>query len=466
MAMKKSIAIPFLLAAVLSGCTFEEIANPDFEEITETTEVEIIEGGDYTINATIAKDPQPGDPDTKVALEETGDILSTKWAEGDKFSIFPESKSFLGQYELEDIKDGTTALFKGPEPEAWGVTSPESWAYAIHPHVTEGSATAISIDLSSQTGTAPHAAKAYVYAKTQLKSITKLKFSHLTSILRIEMDFKNILGNSLGKDNYTLKDITLSADNNFATSATVDITTDSPAYSNKITSNELKLTGPFRINESGKAYIYISLLPGTMAKQMTVKANIVSQYDNDIISYEGTFTGNAKTMAGKFYMATAEMTESVQRLYFVKASASPNGSGRTWDKPTSLTSALQRANQTTAVHGGTATVYIEAGTYIPTAGANFNTGAAAQNKCFYVGPGVSLQGGFPSGQTGTNTTSDNGTKPTISGNGTSYHTILVNSGGTSISLNDLNITSGNCNGSVSSSVHGIPDDCGGGGCYD
>ncbi len=95
MAMKKSIAIPLLLAAALSGCTFDEIASPDFEETTPTTEAEIIEGGDYTINASIANNPQPGDPDTKVAHVENGDELSTKWTEGDRFTAFPESREIL-----------------------------------------------------------------------------------------------------------------------------------------------------------------------------------------------------------------------------------------------------------------------------------------------------------------------------------------------------------------------------------
>ena len=324
MKKKKNLACLFtvVLGWMVYGCSDD----------TVTTDISS-SSGEEQITVTATAEMPRNDVSTRLGFEE--DIANNKlkivWRSletgAETFSVLggtgkvPPSIFTLTKLE----SDAHTATFTG------GITPAEgTYYYGIYPslELSEGGvcdATAIPLDMTGQIGNAPDESKVYMSAVSPYNTNNRtlnFNFSHLTSILKVTLQFPSESSNNI-KDmdievlpttrslsGVSVSSVMFAASSGLISKANVDIAqissdgSSAPAYTAEA-EGALSLSGSFILSSDVRpsATIYLHVLPGALSN-LTVAAVVGGKYYKAVVSPSCTLT------AGKMYTAVAEMEES------------------------------------------------------------------------------------------------------------------------------------------------------------
>lgn len=297
------------LISVLA-CTAAACSNDLEQNVSPADE----RGEQITVIATAGM-PQD-QPSTRLGFDDTstpGKLTITWKATGETFSVLEGTNkatpSIFTQQSVE--ADAHNASFEGEITPADGTTY-----YAVYPKLPASSAdaTSIALDMTGQTGTDYDESKVYMYGSSTYTAggALNFSFSHLTSILKVTLNFPAEAGSTLpdmditpltrGLSGTAMTNVSFSATSGLYTKANANITVATVAYINQ-TSGALALSGPFPLSAGAKpsATVYLHILPGTLANlKVTARA--------DGKNYSGTIITTSTTLdAGKLYTKTVEM---------------------------------------------------------------------------------------------------------------------------------------------------------------
>ncbi len=427
----KTLTKAFLASAltVIAGCA---------QELNETEQHAPQDTRNIIINA--------GSPATRVnftenAVEE-GHSCIVKWNEtGEAFSAFigtAENASVVTFTQITEPDSNGSIQFSGDIAED---TEAETILYAIYPElsITSGNAASVALNLADQTGTSPDQNKTYMFGSATLADLenpeSTLKFTHMTSVLRVELAFTGADGNAVTTG--TAKDIKFKA-TDLITSAKVNLTASAPSMSDK-TYGEINLTGEFPL-EAGKIVVYLHAAPSILNDLEVTAAIGEKNYSASLGKGASEKDDSDKTsiVAGKFYNLSATCSEYAALTdYYVTATGTAANNGESWEKATTLTKALESAS-------AGATIHIGAGTYIPDAYLPYEEKIKTdQAKSFGIYENITLIGGYPAEG---GPAADPANATILSGNNKSYHVVFIaaiKEAGKAVILKNLTITGGN-----------------------
>ncbi len=285
-----------LAVFAVSACVKEEVGNDNQPNLSE--------GRTLTVSASFNTENQAdkaNTTDTKVSLTEGEEAVEVNWKEsGESFTGFVGTGTvapvpFVQQAELTA---GGKAIFKGTI-----APTEETALYAIYPAQTleSGSAKSVSVNLGAQKGNAMDENLTYMYAAGTIPAEGQnlgLTFHHLGSILKVEMTFAEENGTPVSG---TASNITFTAESGLVSSATVDITGETPVITS-VADGTISLSEPV-VLENGKATVYLHLLPGDVTG-LAVNAKVGD------VDYSATIGASAtkKVEAGRQYKASATCT--------------------------------------------------------------------------------------------------------------------------------------------------------------
>ncbi|WP_455590257.1 hypothetical protein [Bacteroides rodentium] len=406
--------------------------------------------GEERITVTASAGMPQGGPDTRVDFEENADDkkLEITWRDpADVTKGNPETFSVLGgadaaapaTFTLTEL--GTNAhngTFTGE------ITPKENTTYyAVYPELklpestTTARATAISLDMTGQTGDKPDESKLYMFGTSAYSaSNRKLDFSfkHLTSILKVTLQFPAESGSGTPDMDITpltranagasVSDVTFSASSGLASKATVDITQATgadgtlPSAAYTSTAGSLVLSKAFTLSTDAtpSVTVYLHVLPGDL-KNLTVTTKVGT---GDAAKGYGCILSTSPTLAaGKMYTATAEM--EVLPSYTVTTTVAPGSDNYYIDRELQIGTTTAEG---TPVVLGSATVGNDGKAVVPSVAL-----LAADTKFWVCIPGVvkffhTLTADELSSKAITLPDKDGGstlkTSPTISTNGKAY----------------------------------------------
>lgn len=358
-----------LLIGMLAACGGDEqIAEAVGAEQTAQT---VAEGEKVVVTATVAL------PDTRLAFgtEDNGE-LSIEWnANGESFTVIAVDKdgtvqdktTFTQIAKVEgDDTSASVARFQGT------LTAPSAdyTYYAVYPALSNNATeqNKVTLDMSSQTGT-KDAKKLALYSKgtydAKTATLALENFHHLTSILRVEMQFQ-VETEGLGTTNYdatpltksafvegtdplspvtfststsststtnpTCTNVTFTANKGIYESAPIDFTLEKPfenvtGAENAATSITLTETDntakTFSLTENEttkvlelKQTIDLHVIPGKVYG-LKVTADIKGS-DNDVMHYSAGLAYTADLEPGKVYTVDAHMQQGGYYYVFPK----------------------------------------------------------------------------------------------------------------------------------------------------
>lgn len=383
--MKKIAFLISLAAVVLAGCSKPEIDAPVAEEVTYNT----------VLTAEI--------PQTKVAID--AEYTKLTWNNGDKISVLTSAgtyKEFV--YTGED--GSTSAEFKGTLADGETVAG-----YAIYPAhaqhaVVEGRP---SVYLSAE-----HAWKAAEVKGPMVAAITEgtASFSHAGGLFAFD-----VTGMPAGAKGFK-----------FETNG-VDVTGSFAYGEDKILKTaegqNTAVTMTFDALEEATAMRFHVPVPTGSYEGFTISYINAEGMAVEIRSASATNVIEAATV--KYF--TVEVAES--GAWYVKADGSATASGLSWANATTLTNALDKAEDGDVI-------FVGAGTYVPEthysgvaldADGNpaiedeVTTATGDAQKAFIVDKNVAILGGYPAA--GGSTCDPEANATILSGNDVINHVVLV-----------------------------------------
>ena len=185
--------------------------------------------------------------------------------------------------------------------------------------------------------------------------------------------------------------------------------------------------------------------------------NIIMVYDNGkeypfTLWTEGvvkSYNDEGGLKSSKVISETLEFDEnSFPRAWYIKADASADAKGLTWETATTLDNALQTALPGSVLH-------LAAGTYKPTVAQKYVIGdgdaaaeAPAQDefKSFLVDKNISIIGGYPANAATGAVADASANKTILDGDGKAYHTLVIGAAkvsGEKVVLEGFTVTGGN-----------------------
>ncbi len=265
------------------------------KEIHENTDTVSGPGEELTIGAAAGTF-------TKVNFAEEGGELKVRWNSADEaFTAFIAGSAQRFDQASAPNENGK-AYFSGETPQD---ATGESTFYAFYPAVAGGEQTAVALDFTSQTGTAPDQSLTYMYGAGTLASVQAegLTFSHLTSILKITLSVKNAKGAAVSG---TATNVTFSSEN-LVTNAAVNLTSATVAAAGTATGN-IVLTGEFPLDGEGKTTVYLHTLPAGL-EGTSVSVKVGENTYSGVIPARSEGTGDM--VVGKMYTVPVTVEESV-----------------------------------------------------------------------------------------------------------------------------------------------------------
>ncbi len=284
--MKKTIIALSASALIFAGCSTENI----------TPEVQNQQTRNIIVNA--------GPVATRVNFTDDGTSkVEVKWNdEGEAFSAFigNAADAQVVQFSQVSAKDENGSVkFSGNIPAE---TAGETMVYAIYPkqNIETGDPTKVSLFLGEELGTMDET-RNFMYAKSSVADFEDkskaLKFNHLTSLIKVTLDFGAAAEGSASS-------VVLTADGLMRT-ATVDITQENPVITPGKT-GFIPVAGTHEL-VGGKTTVYVHALPATLSNlEITAKVG----EDN----YKATLAGK-ELVAGKTYNVEATMAVAGVRKF-------------------------------------------------------------------------------------------------------------------------------------------------------
>ncbi len=307
--MKKNIfLLAFAVSALFIGCTQKE---------------DMAVNGVETNGVRVVATAGIVNPDSKVALEDGAEKISTKWAAGETFSVLQGTASiapapFTQKGEIS--ADGKSASFEGTvSPDA----SADCYAFSPALSAETAAATAVEIAMTGQDGTL-NGSHTFMWAKGTYKAGEPLNFGfkQLTSILKVNMTFPDgVAGPATG--------VTFVADEGLVVRATVNITGETAVVTPTVSGNiALSSSSEVEITDNA-ATVYFNILPATI-KNLRVVVTVGEQ------QYIGLISAACAPAASKAYNVNVRMAELND--YYV--STEGTGIGESFENAMSLESFL------------------------------------------------------------------------------------------------------------------------------
>ncbi len=275
--MKTTIKILSVSALlVLAGCS------------TENTTPDVKPTRNIVVNA--------GSVNTKVNFTDNGvDKVEVKWNnENEAFSAFIGTGAGAAVVPFSQLSAPDAAgsvKFSGDIPAE---TAGETMVYAVYPkqNVTAGNPAAVSLVLGEEYGIMDET-KTFMYAASTLDDMEDkskaLKFNHLTSIVKVTLDFGAEVSGEVTDVVFTAAEL--------IRTATIDLTSETPVIT-PLKKGYIPVSGNFEIEE-GKAIVYLHILPSTLA-DLKISAKVGEE------TYSATLAGRT-VAAGRLYNTTATM---------------------------------------------------------------------------------------------------------------------------------------------------------------
>ncbi len=255
------------------------------------TEINPEQAGPATRNIIVNAGPVA----TKVNFTDDGTSkVEVKWNEADEaFSAFigADAAAAVVPFTQVSAPDATgSVMFSG---NISAETAPETMVYAIYPKQTieTGNPAAVSLFLGEEPGIMSQAMN-FMYAKSSLADLEdpskSLQFTHLTSIIKVTMDFGEVEGSA--------SNVVLTGDGLMRT-ATVDLTQETPVITPG-KAGYIPVAGTYELID-GKATVYVHVLPAELSS-LEISAKVGED------TYKATLTGK-EMVAGKVYNVNATM---------------------------------------------------------------------------------------------------------------------------------------------------------------
>lgn len=294
-----------MLGMMATGCS---------DENTEA-DTPIVPDEDGRITVTASAGMPQGGTNLRLAFGEnvSANVLNITWDDsGETFSVLDGKTSTTPSTFTQTAigEDKHNAIFTGE------ITAGSNDYYAVYPAINEETSvavTSIPLDMNGQSGSGFDSKKTYMYATSgynETSNALAFKFNHLTSILKVTMQFPTELSSSTQNmaiiplttralSGGTVTNVTFTADG-LKSKANVNLTTGEYTSTE---SGSLSLTAPLNLSTADQpsTTVYLYVLPGTLTNLK------VTATGSDGMQYSAVISSSATVAAGTMYTATATM---------------------------------------------------------------------------------------------------------------------------------------------------------------